>query len=96
MPLAEIIGGALGISADSVTVEREYFQMIKNLGNEFRILLELAEDELKERCPPKIAKGIINMRMGNVEIAPGYDGEYGKVSVFKDGEEASEKQLSFF
>jgi hypothetical protein len=32
-----------------------------------------------------------------VERLPGYDGEYGKINVFKDGEEkASEKQLSFF
>ena len=95
VPLAEIISGALGVGPDTVTVEREYFQLIKSLGSEFRILLEIPGDELKEKCPAKIAKGIINMRNGNVEIAPGYDGEYGKVSVFKGGEEASEKQLSF-
>lgn len=96
VPLAEIIGEAVGVSPDSLTVEREYMQLIKNVGNEFTILLDTPEDELKEKCPPAIAKGISNMRKGNVEILPGYDGEYGKVKVFKEGEEKSEKQLSFF
>ena len=36
------------------------------------------------------------MCKGNIEIVPGYDGEYGEVKIFKDGEEPSEKQLSFF
>jgi len=96
VPLPEIIGDCLGVSADSMTVEKEYFQLIKNLGNEFHILLEVPEEELKEKCPPKIAKGIINVRKGDVDITPGYDGEYGKVRIFKEGEEPLEKQLSFF
>ncbi len=96
VPLSEIIGDALSISADSMTVEKEYFQLIKNFGTEFNILLGIKEEELKAKCPAKIAKGIINMRKGNVEISPGYDGEYGKVTIFKKGDETSEKQLSFF
>lgn len=96
VPLAEIIAEAVNMSPESATVEREYFQLIKNLGNEFSVLLEVPEEELNNRCPPKIAKGIINMRKGNVEVVPGYDGEFGKVKVLKEGESKSEKQLSFF
>ncbi|MFA5500862.1 MAG: endonuclease Q family protein [Candidatus Omnitrophota bacterium] len=97
VPLAEIIGEALDVGPDSVTVEKEYFQLIKNFGSEFKILLDMPEEELKNGCPSRIFKGIMNMRKGNVERLPGYDGEYGKINVFKDGEEkASEKQLSFF
>jgi uncharacterized protein (TIGR00375 family) len=96
VPLMEIIGDALGVHPDSMSVEKEYFQLIKNLGNEFRILLDMPEEELKTKCPAKIARGIMNVRNGGVEILPGYDGEYGKVRVFKEGEETSEKQLSFF
>ena len=96
VPLVEIIAEAVGMSPDSLTVEREYMQVIKNVGNEFKALLDTPEDELKEKCPPQIAKGIINMRKGNVSIMPGYDGEYGKVKVFKEGEGKQEKQLSFF
>ncbi len=96
VPLVEIIGDALSLSSDSATVEREYFQLIKNLGNEFHILLEMPEEELKEKSPPKITKGIVNVRKGNLDIMPGYDGEYGKVKIFKEDEETAEKQLSFF
>ncbi len=96
VPLTEIIGDALGMSGDSMTAEKEYFRLIKSLGSEFKILLELTEDELKEKCPVRIAKGIMNVRLGNLDIAPGYDGEYGKVKIFKEGEDAAEKQLSFF
>ena len=97
VPLAEIIGAALDIGPDSLTVEKEYFRLIKNLGSEFNILFDLPDKVLMEACPPKIAKGIINVRSGNIEITPGYDGEYGKLKIFKEGEDAGgEKQLSFF
>ena len=95
-PLAEIIGSALELSADSLTVEREYFKLIKSIGCEFKILLDLTEKELKERCPDKIARGIINVRRGDLEISPGYDGEYGSIKIFKEGDGLQEKQLSFF
>jgi PHP family Zn ribbon phosphoesterase len=38
----------------------------------------------------------MNSRTGNVEISPGYDGEYGKVRVFREGEAAAERQLNLF
>jgi len=96
VPLAEIISDVLKVSPDSVKVEKEYFQLIKNFGTEFNILIGMNESELKTNLPDRIAKGIINVRNGKVQISPGYDGEYGKVKVFKEGEEAAEKQLSFF
>jgi len=96
IPLAEIIGEALGVGPDSMAVEKEYSQLIRNFGSEFKMLLDTPEEELRQMCPPRIFKGIINMRNGSVEKTPGYDGEYGKIRVFKEGEEKSEKQLSFF
>jgi len=96
VPLAEIIADVMKVGADSAKVEKEYFQLIKNFGTEFNILLDMPNEELKSRCPEKIAKGIINVRKGNLDIMPGYDGEYGKIKIFKEGEETSEKQLSFF
>ena len=96
VPLAEIIGDALGVNPDTVRVEKEYFQLIKAFGTEFRILFDLGEEELMKSCPANIVKGIMNVRKGNLEIAPGYDGEYGEVRVLKEGEEKSDKQLSFF
>ena len=96
VPLAEIIGDALAKAADSVTVKKEYNQLIKTFGNEFHILLEMPEEELAKKCPPKIARDILNVRRGDLEVAPGYDGEYGKVKIFKARAADEEKQLSFF
>lgn len=96
VPLAEIISDALKVGVDSVAVEKEYKQLIKNFGSEFNILLDMPEDELRSGCPARIAKGIANVRKGNLEVTPGYDGEYGKVKVLGEGEEISDKQLSFF
>ncbi|MDD5135710.1 MAG: endonuclease Q family protein [Candidatus Omnitrophica bacterium] len=96
VPLAEVIGEAFDVGADSMKVEREYARLIKNFGTEFHILLEMDAGELKENFPERIAQGILNVRNGNIEIMPGYDGEYGKVKIFKEGEAAQDKQLSFF
>jgi len=96
VPLAEIIGDALGVGPETLTVEKEYFTIIKNLGSELNVLIDVPEEELLKRCPHKIAPGILNVRKGNLEISPGYDGEYGKIKVLKEGENAGEKQLKFF
>lgn len=96
VPLAEIIASTLGMGSDSATVMKEYSTLIKNLGSEFHILLEMPENELLEKCPARIARGIMNVRRGELEILPGYDGEYGKVKILKNGDEKAEKQLSFF
>ena len=96
VPLVEIIANAMGVGPDSVKVEREYMQLIKNFGTEFNILLYMDEKELKENLPERIAKGVLNVREGNIEVVPGYDGEYGKVKVFKEGDSAKDKQMSFF
>ncbi|MBN1526177.1 MAG: DNA helicase UvrD [Candidatus Omnitrophica bacterium] len=96
VPLAEIIADALGLGADSVKVERQYHELIKNFGSEFHILLEMGEAELIKGLPGPIAKGIINVRRGNVEILPGYDGEYGEVKVLREEDKKAEKQLSLF
>ena len=96
VPLAEIIGDAFGVGPDSVKVEREYFQLIKNFGTEFKILLDMSADELRAGLPERIAKGIINVRGGNVEVTPGYDGEYGEVKILRSEDAGGDKQLSFF
>ena len=56
----------------------------------------MPEEELAKKCPPKIARDILNVRRGDLEVAPGYDGEYGKVKIFKARAADEEKQLSFF
>ena len=96
VPLIEIIASAMDVGKDTQTAGREYNILIKKFGTEFKILLEAPEDKIKSECPERIAEGILNMKKGNVEIVPGSDGVYGKVSVLKSDDGKKEKQLELF
>ncbi len=88
VPLPEIIAQALGTGVKAKAVAREYERLIRRFGNEFRILLDLPEDELRRGAPPRIAEGIVKVRRGDLRIEPGYDGAYGKVTIpLSDDEE---------
>lgn len=95
--LDKIIGDALGVGESSKQVAQEYKKLIEHFGNEFRILLDLPTEEIQPATLPEIAEGIKRMREGKVKVEPGYDGEYGKVKIFEDGEQkALTKQASLF
>lgn len=96
VPLIEIIAEAMGVGKEALGAEREYNALIQRLGSEFDILLFIPKEEILEKCPPKIAKGIINVREGRVKILPGYDGVYGKIEIFDKDDKKEEKQLTFF
>lgn len=96
VPLIEIIAEAMGVGKESMGAEREYNSLVQRLGSEFEILLFTPKEEILEKCPPKIAKGILNVREGRVNILPGYDGVYGKIEIFDKGDKKEEKQLTFF
>jgi uncharacterized protein (TIGR00375 family) len=82
IPLQEVIAGALGISVISKEVSRHYNNLIKNIGNEFKILLDAKKEEIEKVSLPEIADGIVKMREGKVFIEPGYDGIYGRIKIF--------------
>jgi len=86
IPLQELISEALKVGVQSKAVERMYFQLIQRLGNEFTILLDSPLDEIERAGTPLIREALSRMRSGNVHIAPGYDGEYGKITIFEEVE----------
>ncbi|MFH1575476.1 MAG: endonuclease Q family protein, partial [Candidatus Nealsonbacteria bacterium] len=97
VPLEEIIAESLGVTTASKRVGIEYKNMIKKLGSELNILLEIPKQDLTGATLPEIVEGIIRVREGHVSITPGYDGVYGKVSIFSKGEQKSiKKQKTLF
>ncbi|MFA5184863.1 MAG: endonuclease Q family protein [Patescibacteria group bacterium] len=79
VPLAEVIGDALGVGKASKRVKTALDGFLQAGGSEFHILLEMPYPELLKTGPPEVAAAIQNMREGKVEIRPGYDGEFGVV-----------------
>ncbi|MBU1912162.1 MAG: endonuclease Q family protein [Candidatus Omnitrophica bacterium] len=96
IPLAEIIADTRGVGDASKAVNAEYRAIIPRLGTELEVLTEVSEDKLLKELPVKIAKAIINVRKGDVNILPGFDGEYGTIEILKEKDAATEKQLNLF
>ncbi|MFA4988014.1 MAG: endonuclease Q family protein [Candidatus Omnitrophota bacterium] len=96
--LDQIIAEVRGVAKTSVGVERDYRGYLASFGTEFDILMRASEEELLKRLPHKVVEGIMKARKGKVNIQPGYDGEYGIISLFdKDSPgEKHEEQLKLF
>jgi uncharacterized protein (TIGR00375 family) len=84
IPLPEIIAEALQVGPASKKVTAAYFAMLQELGSEFNILLDVPIGDIRRVSSPAVAEAISRMREGRVHIAPGYDGEYGKIRIFED------------
>ena len=67
-----------------------YFSLLEQLGNEFKILMDVPLDDIERAGTPLIREAVSRMRHGNIHITPGYDGEFGKVRIF---EEVERKQM---
>jgi uncharacterized protein (TIGR00375 family) len=87
VPLEEIIADVLGQGTGTKQVEKEYNGLIEKLGSEFNVLLDASKEKLASVTLPEIAEGIIRVREGKVVKEPGYDGVYGKIRIFSQGEE---------
>ncbi|MFQ5521213.1 MAG: DNA helicase UvrD, partial [Candidatus Methylomirabilia bacterium] len=100
VPLAEIIAEALGLGVETAAVAALWKRLIGDGDSELGILIDLPEDELARFTPPRILEGIRRMRAGQLSITPGYDGVYGKVSLFGGAPEAvpvaSASQMALF
>ncbi|MFA6429519.1 MAG: endonuclease Q family protein [Patescibacteria group bacterium] len=84
IPLDELVADALSVGSASKKVQAKLGELLKNGRTEFGILLDLPESELRLVAGEELARVIMRMRAGDVEIRPGYDGEFGKIHV-KDG-----------
>jgi uncharacterized protein (TIGR00375 family) len=96
VPLPEIIAEALGVKSRTKTVIEHYKKLIERFSNEFTILLDTPLQELNDFTLPEITQGIERARKGDLIIEPGYDGEFGKVRIFQEGEQKTAPQDKLF
>ena len=78
-PLQDIIADNLGVQESSKKVQKMYQDLLKNIGNEFYILLDASLESIAKFSNLGIAQSIGAMRQGNVLLTPGYDGIYGTI-----------------
>lgn len=97
IPLPEILSEVLQVGVNSKAVERAYFTLLEALGNEFSLLLDAPLEAIAAAGSPEIAAGIARMRSGEVNIVPGFDGEFGKIRLFGEVKKPESKgRTSFF
>ncbi len=96
MPLDEIIAEALAVGANSKSVLNEYHKMVQLGGSEFEVLIELPEERLRKIGQERVIDGILKVRRGDLTIRPGYDGQYGEVTIFDKKDKIGEKQTRLF
>jgi len=88
IPLAEIIAEARGAGVNTKGVQEEYLSLLAALGSEFRILLDTPLRDIEAAASPIAAEAVRRVREGRVSIRPGFDGEYGRISIFDKKERA--------
>ncbi len=89
--LQEIISDCREVAPASKKVQGEYEKMLVKGGTEFEILMDRSREELLTITDEKITDAIMRVREEKVNIIPGYDGEFGKISIFRQLEGFKDK-----
>ncbi|HCC49409.1 MAG TPA: hypothetical protein DEP98_00180, partial [Candidatus Jacksonbacteria bacterium] len=84
----EVIADTVGQKPGTKKVNALYEELIVAGGNELNVLLNLSKSDLSAMTRPEVVDAITRMRAGQLQINPGYDGEFGEVKIFTDAERA--------
>jgi uncharacterized protein (TIGR00375 family) len=86
VPLLEIAAESLSSTVASQKSKDLYAKLCAQLESELHVLLRAPISDIEKVGGMKVALGVTKIREGTISIEPGYDGEYGKVSIWKEGE----------
>jgi len=87
MPLSELISFVIGNDVYTKKVWSVYEILIERFGNEFAVLLDASETELRKLVKDKLVELIMKNRAGKLKLEPGYDGVYGHLIIEKEKKE---------
>ncbi|MCB9745512.1 MAG: UvrD-helicase domain-containing protein [Alphaproteobacteria bacterium] len=86
VPLPEMIAELHRVGPDSKRVTRDYERLLAELGPELFILEQVELEQVRRAGAPLLALALERLRAGEVRRDPGYDGEYGRIHLFEEGE----------
>ncbi|MBI4159307.1 DNA helicase UvrD [Candidatus Woesearchaeota archaeon] len=97
IPLHELISAVYDIKQlNGKKIWEIYNLLIDKFGNEFNILLNVKEEELRKVIHEKLAKAIIMNREGKLRLKAGFDGVYGGVVLNPGDKIKTQKMLGEF
>lgn len=101
VPLQEIISECIGSPVQSPKVQGPYMKLTDAFGGEFAVLLSADLPHIAGIAGQRVAQGIDKVRRGDLVIDPGYDGVFGVVKLWREGEDkplvdSSKEQLAMF
>jgi len=85
IPLAEVLGEILGVGPASKKVTEFYSRIIARFGSEFGLLLHAPLDQIGQSSEI-LGEAVARMRSGRVIRRPGFDGQYGVIRLFEEGD----------
>lgn len=89
VPLTEVLADVLGKTAASDAVQRLYFRLLSEVGPELFVLRSALPQDIRRVADPLLGEALVRMRRGELRIAAGFDGEYGRVGLVEPSERAS-------
>ena len=103
VPLVEILSESLSVMPGSLKVLSKFDEMVSFFGSELNILLSASTLDIEKKFGEKIASAIAKVRKQDIVVSPGFDGEFGKVKIWKEdeagalpGQKPAEEQMGLF
>ena len=84
IPLTDILSEILQVGPKTKKVGNAYRCIIETLGPELAVLRKLSMSHIYQFGMPLLSEAIRRMRCGEVIASAGYDGEYGRITVFSE------------
>ncbi|MFP5259730.1 MAG: UvrD-helicase domain-containing protein, partial [Acidobacteriota bacterium] len=85
IPLDEVAGEVLGVGPKTGKVRTLLGALFARFGTELAVLRDVPAEDLR-RVSPALAEAVTRMRQGKVTRQAGFDGQFGRITVFSDEE----------
>jgi PHP family Zn ribbon phosphoesterase len=84
--LEEILAEVLNRGVNAASLRKEYRRLVEAAGSELALLMDMDLEELERISTQRLACAVRRVRRGEINIRPGFDGEYGKIKIFADAQ----------
>ncbi len=90
--LIQIVAEAEKSTVSSQKTINIYNLLCEKFESELNVLLRVKEEDLIKEAGERLTEGVMKVRRGEISINPGYDGEYGVVSIWSKDEKKDESK----